>query len=574
VTLAVVALAGPQWGVYWTQQRARGRDILVALDVSRSMLADDVTPSRLDRAKADLLDLVSAVEQSGGHRLGLLVFAGQASLKCPLTQVYSHFRLVLDGVNQRSVARGGTLIGDCLRAAIEAYDDKTQNFRDLILISDGEDMDSFPREAAAQARDAGITIYAIGLGDPVQGSPIPYTDSAGRTQFVEHQGEIVRSKLDETTLRAIAQITGGAYVPAGTRTIELDRIFRELIEPKTKRDLAESSRERLRERYQWFLAPAMLLLVLELFLQDRRRRFRPPSRSASYNASGGQAPSPQNRERVRQSVLPVALGLLVLLAPRAATADDARTLVRDGNRLYEQGKFAEAADRYAQAVPLAPESAIPLHNQAAARFQAGDYQGAAQLYLQSRGRAPEAMRPQINYALGNCQLQQALQGQNLPEAASRDAQAAIQFYRDSIAATARHGSTQKLADSARHNLELAKRLLLQLEQQIKQQQQSEQGSGQSQQAKSQQGDQTQPQGPDANEQQPEPDSAEPDPQTSAPQPTEQQSRPARPSAAEQLTPEEAADRLRSAVSRAHMARARRLTDQDKKATGGAVERDW
>jgi Ca-activated chloride channel family protein len=560
VTLIVVAMAQPQWGVERTPQRSRGRDIFIALDTSRSMLAEDVIPNRLERAKADIRDLIAAVEQSAGHRLGLIAFAGQASVKCPLTQVYGHVKTVLDGLDTRSVARGGTLIGDAIRTAIEAFDEKTANFRDLIIVTDGEDMESFPTDAAAEARDAGVTIYLVGIGDAVEGARIPVTDKSGHRTFLEHDGQQVWSKLDDQTLRDIARVSGAVYIPAGTRAVELDRIFRELIEPKTKRDLAEVQRERLRHRFQLFLAPALLLLMLECLIPDARRVATPRMRRA--NASHAVSVEPASSvasARVRQSVLPVLFVAASTLWPTSARAEDAAAIVREGNRLYEQGKFTQAAQRYEQAAALAPDSAVPLFNRAAALFQTGDFEQAASLYEQARLRAPAELRQQINYALGNAHLQQALRARAQPDRATQQAQTAVQFYRDAISPST-DPAAAAISDSARYNLEIAKRVIKQIEQQ--------QQAPPERQPDKDQNQQQQRQAPDT--QQAAPD--ERPPEDAGRQPT--QSQQARPSSAEQVSPEDAADRLRAAIARAQLARARRLPDRDKKAKGAPVGKDW
>ncbi len=565
VALIVVAMTQPQWGTYLSQQRAAGRDIFVAIDVSRSMLADDVTPSRLERAKADVRDLVAAVEESGGHRVGLIAFAGAASVKCPLTQVTSYFKVALDGLDYRSVARGGTLIGDCIRLAVDSFDDKTQNFRDLVLITDGEDMESFPLEAAAAARDAGVTIYTIGLGDSQQGSRVPVTDKQGKRSFLQHDGEVVWSKLNPDTLREIAETTRGVFVPAGTRAIELDRIFRDVIEPKTKRDLGETQRERLRHRFQWFLAPACVLLFVEMLLSAKRRVPSPSPLPLSPEGRGRSTVA----ARVRQSVLPVAAALGAVLGTEAAMANDARSLVREGNRLYQEKKFAEAAERYAQAAERAPDSAVPLFNRAAAMFQAGQYAEAARLYEQARVQAPPAMQRAINYALGNCHLQQALANRTQPDQATRDARAALPFYRDAISRETDRSGPNSVNESARHNAELAKRLIAE----IQQQQEQNENQRQDDTKQDQTGSQGQPRPESRDDQQPE-NKDQPQQSSSREPETQEQHSGAEPAQQEELSAEEAAEQLRSAIARAQAARARRLTAHNKPAKGTAVSKDW
>ena len=225
----VLALMQPQWGQEWQEVQRQGRDLMILLDVSRSMLAEDVVPNRLARAKSDIKDLVQVLQKEGGHRLGLIVFAGQASLQCPLTFDYGFFLQQLNQVGPHTVTRGGTLIGDAIRKALSAFATLANNYKDIILITDGEDHDSFPLEAAQAAAAQQVSIYTIGVGDAVTGTRVPMQDTAGSRTYMEYQGQEVRSRMQADLLLEIARLTGGAYVPAGTRAIELDRIYTEKI---------------------------------------------------------------------------------------------------------------------------------------------------------------------------------------------------------------------------------------------------------------------------------------------------------------------------------------------------------
>lgn len=266
----VLALMQPQWGKRWQEVPRRGRDLMILLDVSRSMLARDVIPNRLQRAKIDIKDLVHALHQEGGHRLGLVVFAGRASLQCPLTRDYAFFLQKLNEVGPESVGQGGTLIGDAIRKALQGFGSLEHNYKDIILITDGEDHESFPLEAAKAAAAAKVSIYAIGLGDPKVGAPIPVSDDAARSAFVRYQGQEVHSRMQQGLLLQIARLTGGAYVPAGTRAIELDRIYAEHLAPKARRELDVATRERYVNRFQWFVLLGLLLLVLETVIAERK----------------------------------------------------------------------------------------------------------------------------------------------------------------------------------------------------------------------------------------------------------------------------------------------------------------
>ena len=272
VAAMIVALTQPQWGRRWQDVQRRGRDVMILLDVSRSMLAEDVSPSRLARAKVDIRELVQVMREEGGHRLGLVVFAGRASLQCPLTLDYNFFLRRLTEVGPHTAGRGGSLIGDAIRHALRGMDTLAHHYKDIILITDGDDHDSFPLEAAASAAKQGVSIYAVGVGDADTGARIPVRGADGRLTYVEHQGREVRSRLRQGLLLEMAQMTGGAYVPAGTRPIELDRIYTERIAPKTRQNMGHDRRERFVHRFQWFVLVALGLLALELFIPEGAAR--------------------------------------------------------------------------------------------------------------------------------------------------------------------------------------------------------------------------------------------------------------------------------------------------------------
>ena len=267
---AVLAAARPAWNPVETVVERRGRDLVFMLDVSRSMLAEDLPPNRLERAKLAILD---CLEQLEGDRVGLVVFAGTAVVKCPLTLDYGFFRLALEEVAAGSISRGGSLIGDALRTTLaEVFDDRQKEYKDIILITDGEDQDSFPVEAAAEAGSRGIRLLAVGLGDEGQGSRIPVTDEQGRRDFMKYRGQEVWSRLDGDTLRQMANATpGGRYLNVATGAIDLGEVYRTLVAGAQKRDLESRTIERYDEKFQIFAALALLLLCIELGLGERRK---------------------------------------------------------------------------------------------------------------------------------------------------------------------------------------------------------------------------------------------------------------------------------------------------------------
>ncbi|MCA9263033.1 MAG: VWA domain-containing protein [Planctomycetales bacterium] len=255
----VIALARPRWGRYEQEVVQRGVDIFVLLDVSRSMLAEDVVPNRLERAKSDIEDLLSALR---GDRVGLIAFAGTPVLKVPLTSDLGFFRQVLQEIDTQTPLRGGSLIGDAIRKGIESLEMRADRDQVFVLITDGDDQESFPLEAARLAADKQIKIITIGLGDPQSGSKIPILDNRGNLAFVEHDGATVTSQLNEQLLRDIAIATSGAYVPARTRAYDLGKVYSNHLAGLMRGELRAEERELYRERFQWFLVAGLACLGL------------------------------------------------------------------------------------------------------------------------------------------------------------------------------------------------------------------------------------------------------------------------------------------------------------------------
>ncbi|MBN1556900.1 MAG: VWA domain-containing protein [Lentisphaerae bacterium] len=256
--LALLAAARPQWGARDEVVFRRGRDLVIALDVSRSMLADDVRPSRLARAKADLMDLIRDLR---GDRAALVAFRHKAVLLCPLTTDYGFLRQALDGADIGSAPRGETDLGAAIRASLDAFQSRSASHKAVILISDGEDLQGNALAAAAEAAERGIPIFTVGIGAR-EGSRIP--DPGGDGAYATYQGKPVVTRLDHETLLAVARKTQGAYVPlerASTATTTLGTLYREHLRKIAARDLEESLRRRHIDRFPLFLLPAVLLLT-------------------------------------------------------------------------------------------------------------------------------------------------------------------------------------------------------------------------------------------------------------------------------------------------------------------------
>ncbi len=266
--LLIVGLAGPRWGKSDEPGVAVGRDIVLVIDLSQSMKADDMASStartRWEAAKAGMLDFMNSVSRRGGHRIAVVAFAARAKLLVPLTTDYDHVRAVIDEIDGAfpppEIRPGadpsivsGTRIGAGLIAAVAVHDPRFPGSQDIILVSDGDDPgdDREWTKGADAARKAGIPVHAVGVGDPTKSTPIAPTPD-----------ELVATKLDEDVLKQIAAETRGEYLPAQREVPRLGDFFRARIEPYPSREVSDDAIPQPKERYVWFLAPALGLLAI------------------------------------------------------------------------------------------------------------------------------------------------------------------------------------------------------------------------------------------------------------------------------------------------------------------------
>ena len=268
-TFSILALARPQWGARLETVRRHGVDIVAALDTSYSMQAEDIAPSRLEKAKSEIRTLL---EKLKGDRFGLVTFAGIAVVQCPLTLDYGAARLFLDVINTDIIPEPGTALASAIETAISAFNAKERKYKVLIIFTDGEDLEGKVDPAVGQAREAGIIIYTVGVGT-AEGKPIPVRDEKG--DVVEYRkdadGQIVVSRLDETALARIAAETGGRYYRATTSESELDAMYEE-ISGMEKKELESRLFQSFEDQFQYPLAAAVLCLAAECWISDRRKR--------------------------------------------------------------------------------------------------------------------------------------------------------------------------------------------------------------------------------------------------------------------------------------------------------------
>ncbi len=265
IAFLVLALTQPRWGFHWEDLKQEGIDIIVAIDVSNSMLAEDIKPNRLERAKRKVKDLIQLLE---GDRIGLVAFAGTSFVQCPLTLDYSATEIFLDVIDTDLIPVQGTDLGHAVRTAIGAFETEANHSKSLILITDGEDHGGEIMKAAGEAKQAEVKIFAIGIGQE-SGAPIPHLGENGGFKTNE-EGDVVLSKLDEFTLQQIAVLTGGGYVRSVTGDMDLNTIYLKDIKKKVeKKELKATRRKIWSERFQWFIFFALLCLFTEFTLKER-----------------------------------------------------------------------------------------------------------------------------------------------------------------------------------------------------------------------------------------------------------------------------------------------------------------
>ena len=264
----IIALANPQIGTKLEEVKREGVDIIIALDVSLSMMAEDVAPNRLEKAKHEISKFIDKLQ---GDRIGLIAFAGISHVQCPLTLDYSAAKLFLRMMDTRLIPVPGTNIADAIRQARKAFDQKDRKHKVLILITDGEEHREDAIDEAEKAADEGIIIYTIGIGSP-EGVPIPLYDRNGNRKGFkkDRQGNVVTTKLDVSTLQKIAFTTDGKYYIATSGENELENIYDE-INKLEKKELSSHQFSQYESRFQFFILIALVLLLFETFLAVKRK---------------------------------------------------------------------------------------------------------------------------------------------------------------------------------------------------------------------------------------------------------------------------------------------------------------
>ena len=435
-----VALARPQMGFQWKEVKRKGIDILLAVDTSKSMLAEDVKPNRLERSKFGIMDFVSKLE---GDRVGLLPFAGTAFLMCPLTLDYGAFRDSLEALNTEIMPQGGTDLASAIYEAEAAFQDDA-NHKILVLVTDGEDLEGEALFAATEAKNKGLTIYTVGVGTP-SGELIPLTRGGKDGVFVKDEaGQPVKSRLDETMLQKIAGATGGRYEPLGQQAEGLEAIYREKLSLVPKQELAERMQRVPIERFQWPLMLALILLLAEFAISDRKRSRKVfPIIKTAY----------RRIPKIGRVAGATSVGVLVLLAIIFLGFRGAHASPGSAEAAYKAGNFDLAVEGYRSEAQKAPEEPQLQFNLGAAAYKGKQYPEALTSFKRALNVQDIQLQNQSYYNMGNTLYRQG------EETEKQNLQQTIQHWEASIQA---YDSALKLKpedQDAQFNKEFVKKRL-------------------------------------------------------------------------------------------------------------------
>jgi Ca-activated chloride channel family protein len=442
LVFAILALARPQWGYHYEEVTQKGLDILVAIDTSKSMLAEDIAPNRLQRAKLAALDLM---QQAKSDRLGLIAFAGGAFLQCPMTIDDSAFRQSVDALDVNSIPQGGTAVAEAIKTATTAFKEQ-DNYKVMVLFTDGEDNDAGAVAAAQEAAKEGLRIFTIGIGT-AEGELLRISDNKGRTDYVrDEQGNVIKSRLNEELLKQIAAATeGGFYLPLrGADTIDV--LYERGLAPLPKSEQATRLVRQYHEQYFWPLAITMVLLLVEMLIPETPRRKRPstvPARGQTATAAAS-------------------IGILLLFCPGLLQASSF-----SARRDYDAGNYDQALQEYHRILQNNTNDMRMRFNAGTAAYRNKKYDEAARQFGQGTFAPDLNIQQQSYYNLGNTLYRI---GEAISEKKKKieSWEGALKQYEGAIALRTNDAD-------AIFNYEFVKRKLEELKEEEQQQQQQQQG---------------------------------------------------------------------------------------------------
>ena len=388
LALAILSLAQPRWGYTFEDVKRKGLDLMIAVDTSRSMLSNDVQPSRLERVKLAIQDLIDELQ---GDRVGLIAFAGRAFLQAPLTIDYDAVVEAVNDLDTKTIPEGGTNISSAITLATQSFGKSAMGNRALIIFTDGEELSGDAVKTAKAAADAGVRIFTVGVGTP-QGSLIPITGDNGETSFVKDiNGQVVKSKLDDKRLHEISEATGGFYVHLENGLRTMQQVQTEGLAKMQAAEMDVRLSRRPIERYEWPLGAALIALGLSILIPERKRvrvqaSAPAPARSVPYNMAGSPA-----------KAAGAAAVLLVLLCSSAFA-------MVPGVNAYQQGKFEDAYKEFQDTLKSHPQSRAEDELQfdsGTAAYKLKDYNKALESFSQALLTPDTGLQTKGHYNLGN-----------------------------------------------------------------------------------------------------------------------------------------------------------------------------
>ncbi len=434
LALAFVSLAQPRYGYTFEDVKRKGLDLLVAIDTSRSMMANDVPPNRLQRVKLATQDLVRELR---GDRIGLIAFAGRAFLQAPLTIDYDAAVEALNEFDTNIIPEGGTNISEAITLAVRTFGKSAVGNRALIIFTDGEELAGDAAKVAKMAADSGVRIFTVGIGTP-EGSLIPLPAAGGGTSFVKDaSGQVVKSKLDEGRLREMAQVTGGIYLGLTSGPSSMRQLYDEGLAKMQAGEIDARTSRRPIERYQWPLAAALLALTASILMTERKRvRSRMTAPAA-------------------RPVKPVAAVAALLLCFAPGTMFSASP----GLDAYQDGRFNDAYEHFSKTLEAHPQThaADKLQFDAgAAAYKMKDYNKALQSFSQALLSPDVRLQSQSHYNLGNT-LYQRGEAQKTPDEKLKDWNNALQHYEQTMKAEPENKEAKENYDYVKKKIEELKK---------------------------------------------------------------------------------------------------------------------
>ncbi|MGA3145142.1 MAG: VWA domain-containing protein [Verrucomicrobiota bacterium] len=449
VALLVITLARPQRGFDLQEVEQHGLDIVVAVDTSKSMLATDIAPNRLTRARLAALELM---QKAGTDRMGLVAFAGDAFLECPLTIDNTAFQQCVQALDVNAIPQGGTAIAAAINTALTAFKEGNHH-KVLVLFTDGEDNDTGALEAAQNAAKAGLKIFTIGIGT-AGGDLLRVTDANGNSDYVrDEQGNVVKSHLNEALLQQIAGATDGFYLPLrGANTI--DTLYERGLAPLPKSEGRERLVRRYHEQFHWPLALAMLLLLAEMFLPERRSLPRrlvstKQSEGGSFRAKAGptrREPDGGLKRAGPEAGVPIAM-LVALLG--LAVCGNASASPSSALREYKSGYYTNALQEFERLAQANTNDLRLIFNAGTAAYRATNFDTALNDFQAATLSPDLKLQQQAYYNLGNTQYRAGTTAEDLDglqeawEAATNSFNRAVKLDKNDLDATNNLGFVTK-----------------------------------------------------------------------------------------------------------------------------------